>query len=135
VKSKAQQGFTLIELMVTVAVVGILAAIAYPSYTRYVVKTNRSAAESFMLGLANKQEQYRIDTRNYASDPAILLPTPPEVSKNYSITISNITGSTYTINAAPNASQLAGDPICKTLTLNQDGTKGITGTGMLSQCW
>lgn len=63
---KMQQGFSLIELMIAVAIAGILATIAYPSYTRYVTKSNRSAAESFIMTVSNKQEQYMLDARQYA---------------------------------------------------------------------
>ena len=55
---KDQRGFTLIELMVVVAIIGIVAAIAYPNYTQYTIRSNRSAAQSFILGVGNKQEQY-----------------------------------------------------------------------------
>jgi type IV pilus assembly protein PilE len=66
-------GFTLIELMIAVAVVGILAAIAYPSYTAYVVRANRSAAASFLFQLANKEAQYMLDARTYTGTSTDLL--------------------------------------------------------------
>src|SRR5688500_9870500 len=55
------RGFTLIELMVTVAIVAILAAIAYPSYTNYIVRSNRSAAQGYMLELSNLEQRYLLD--------------------------------------------------------------------------
>src|SRR4051794_20940580 len=80
-------GFTLIELIVTVAIVGLLAAIAYPSYIQYVVKTKRSAAETFMFELANKEEQYLLDKRQYTSTVTDLLAIPADVSTNYQLGI------------------------------------------------
>lgn len=135
------RGFTLIELMITVAVIGILAAVAYPSYTQYIVRANRSAAQSFITGLANKQSQYLLDARQYATTMTLLgyASIPTEVSKNYTVTIDPVdntaTPPTFTMKAVPVATQLARDTACGTLTIDQLGTKGITGTGTVEGCW
>lgn len=60
-------GFTLIELMITVAVIGILAAVAYPSYQQYVIRSNRATAQSFMMEAASRQQQYFLANRGYAT--------------------------------------------------------------------
>lgn len=62
------KGFTLIEVMITVAIVGILAAIAYPSYIDYVTKSGRAEGVAAVMEVANLQEQYYLDNRTYASD-------------------------------------------------------------------
>jgi type IV pilus assembly protein PilE len=139
---KIQRGVTLVELMIVVIIVGILAAIAYPSYIKYVTKSNRSAAESFLLTVANKQEQYMLDARNYVNDPGALstlnLTTPSEVSSHYTISVSadnSTTPPSYTITATPTGSQLTRDTDCANLTLNQAGAKGISGTSSVTNCW
>lgn len=60
-------GFTLLELVITVAIVGILAAIALPSYTQYVIRANRAQAKQFLEDIANRQEQYLLDQRGYTA--------------------------------------------------------------------
>ena len=130
----------MIELLITVVIVGILSAVAYPSYLQYVVKAKRSAAESFILEVASRQEQYNLDARQYASTLTILGVTsiPAEVSSSYTVTLAadnSAAPPTYTVTATPNASQLSQDAKCATLTINQSGTKGISGTGTVATCW
>lgn len=135
-----QRGFTLIELMITVAVVGILAAVAYPSYTQYIVRANRSAAQSFMFAVANKQEQYMLDARSYASSlVALNMTTPADVAAKYTITTTSDMATTppsYLVTATPQGSQASNDTKCGTLTLNQLGVKTKSGTASaVSDCW
>ena len=131
-------GFTLIELMITVAVMGVLAAIAYPSYMNYVARGNRSAAQSFMLEVTSRQERYLLDARQYAADFAPLGMTVPDtVSPNYSVTITNVTGPPpgYVVQAAPIGGQADNDANCGTLTIDGTGAKGASGPGGVANCW
>ena len=60
-----QMGFSLIELMIAVVIVGVLAAVAFPSYQNYIVKSNRAAAQAFMVDAASREKQYLLDARSY----------------------------------------------------------------------
>lgn len=130
-------GFTLIELMVTVAIIGILAAAAYPSYVQYVVRSNRAAADSFLLEVASMQERFLVDNRSYATSLAALGYTslPAAISPNYQITVTAVAGPPlgYVLTATPQGTQATNDTACGTLTLSSTGDKSISGTG--SSCW
>ncbi|WP_082926594.1 type IV pilin protein [Cupriavidus sp. D384] len=132
-------GFTLVELMVTVAIIGIIAAFVFPSYTSYVVRGNRAAAESYMLELASLQERFMVDNRAYAANlGALNAPaTPASVSANYQVTLTAIAAATppaYTITATPTGNQASRDTSCGTLSLNQAGDKTATGSAQAG-CW
>jgi type IV pilus assembly protein PilE len=151
-----QRGFTLIELMVVVAIVAILAAVAIPSYRNHVIRTNRAGAESFMTQIANKEEQIILDMRSYqgvannaafALQPAsggINLAVPVNVSSNYTLTVTatNVAGAapTYLITATP-IDPPQNDTMCQVLTLTNTGVKGVASNGSTAPtanaqvCW
>lgn len=123
-----QHGFTLIELMITVTVVGVLAAIAYPSYQNAMVKNRRASAQSFLSDVAQRQQQYLIDSRSFASSlSALNLTISPEVGSYYTVTfeVGTATLPVFTVTAAP----LTGSPQASdgALSLNSSGVKSPTG--------
>ncbi len=120
---KTKKGFSLVELLVAVAIMGILTAVAIPSYQSYVVKGNRAAVQSFMMDLANREKQYMLDARTYADFTALGVSAPADVDKHYTIAIVPVaTPPSFTITAAPLSSSSQHDD--GNLTLGSDGTKG-----------
>lgn len=123
-----KRGFTLIELMITVAIVGILAAIALPSYQNSVMKSRRADAKSSLMEFANIMERHATVNNSYLPNPAYT----PQHTEYYTISITSNTGSAYTLTAAPIGSQA--DDECGTLTLSSDGTR-TSGATDNSICW
>jgi type IV pilus assembly protein PilE len=102
-------GFTLLELMIVVVVIGILATIAYPNYQEFARRGHRSAAQSHMLDIAQRQQQYFTDARAYAATVTDLgITTPAEVSKFYTIAIVVDAGPPpgFTITATPKSGSI-----------------------------
>ena len=118
-------GFTLLELMIAVVVVAILAAVAYPSYQSYVGRAYRAEAHSALQRLANLQEQYFLDQRQYAADLTLL-----GESNNPAVTAAGryqiaaaVTAVGFTLTATALSSQASLDDGCPVLTLLANGVK------------
>jgi type IV pilus assembly protein PilE len=144
-----QKAFTLIELMVTVAIIGILASIAIPNYQDSVRKSRRADAKAALLGLANAMERRFTERNSYcdSADPSgtdtgcgtsaedtgapTIYTVAAQTQTYYTITISAATASSYTLSATPTGPQ-SGD-VCGTYTLTQTGAKAVDGTA--TNCW
>lgn len=135
-------GFTLIELMIAVAIVGILATIAAVSYSTQIQKSRRTDARSALLDLAGREEKLFSTTNAYGATPALLgygsstaAFTAVPVGNYYAVTVTvGAPPVSYLITATPTGSQ-ANDTTCTSLTLDQTGLQGATPAANAATCW
>ncbi|CAH0282452.1 Fimbrial protein [Pseudomonas sp. Bi70] len=136
---RAQAGFTLIEMMVVVAIIGILAAIAYPSYSEYVKRSNRTEGQALLSDAAARQERYLNQNNTYITSPddigklGMNLTNNKSATGKYVFSVSKVNSDGgYTLTA----NQQFNDSKCGNLTLNAKGIRGATASGAnVADCW
>lgn len=138
---KRSQGFTLIELMIVVAVIGILSAIVYPSYTEYIRRGHRADARAGLLQAQQWLERAATATGQYptAALPAALT-WASDTSKRYTIATTSATSTSYTLTATPKSPGPQASDKCGTYTLSNTGLRGANGktsgqSGYDTECW
>ena len=143
--ARRQAGFTLMELMVVIVIIGLLAAVALPSYQSYVRKANRAAGKSKLLEIAAKQESYFADNKKYTNDLSKLgyLGNTVGVDRDYKFVTSTSTSAVYVISAvsaAPNtsftltanaANTQSADSSCAQIQLDSTGNRSAS----TPECW
>ena len=142
-----QRGVTLLELMIVVVIIAIVASVAFPSYTQFILRAKRTAAKSIILQVADRQEQFFADNKQYATTMTALgFPADPfaidedggivAVSSSdriYSVSVANPGGTTtYTVQATPELS-MTRDSDCGKMAMTQTGVKSNSGSS--TKCW
>lgn len=123
---KSQKGFTLVELMIVVVIIGILASVGYPSYSNYVTRGKLVEATSGLSDGRVKMEQFYQDNKTYVDG------TCPAATANFSFACSNLSTTTYTITATGIPSSLA----AFSYTIDETNTKtSATPWGNGATCW
>lgn len=143
-----KKGFSLIELLIVVAIVGILAAVAFPSYRSYITKARRTDGQTSLLDLANRMERYYSQNHTYATATLGTASPTTDVLTNattpegwYTLSIAAQTASSYTLQATPQNAQGTEDTGCQSLTFNDLGEKGLASgpagspTETAAECW
>ncbi len=140
---RSASGFTLLELMIVVVVIGILASIAYPSYMESVRKARRADAQAALVGMAAAMERYMVNNNGSylgaaaaAGQPATFYAAqvPTEGGRaTYQLRVTTLTATNYVLTASPVNAQA--DDRCGNLTLNASGQQGRSGSAPLTDCW
>lgn len=141
------KGFSLIEILIVMVIVGILTSIAYPSYREYINRAHRTDGQAGLLDLASRLERYYSENNTYqtatiasggATDVLSSAITPEGW---YTLSISSATSTSYSLQATPIGTQGTSDKTCQSLTFNHLGIKGITAgpagspRGTVDDCW
>ena len=137
---RKHSGFTLIELMIVVAIAAILTAVAIPSYRQYVMQSHRSVAKSTLLEMASREDSFYTLNNSYPASATSLgystatVTVPDATSSYYQVSVVTGNASTYSLQAVPVGSQ--SNDSCGTYTLNNLGQQGNSGnTTSSADCW
>lgn len=129
------KGFTLIELVIALAILAIIIGIAVPAYTNQVTKTRRAEGKAVIMSAAQALERCYTRYSSYTDgNCGVSFPTNSE-NDWYVVTAPTLTATTYTLQAAPQNAQATNDTECANLGLTHTGSKSVSGSGSVDDCW
>lgn len=131
---KRQMGFTLIEVMIAVVIIGILAAIAFPSYREYILRGQRTEGVALLSEGAARQERFYAQNNTYANNVGLLNMNANSSNDLYTLSVDNATATTYTLSATA-INRQADDVKCGNFGLNEAGNRTVSGTRDVEFCW
>ena len=130
------QGFTLIEVLIALAIIAIVASIAFPAYQDQIRKTRRADGKALLTNMSQQLERCYTKFGNYNNAGCTVLNGNAQTSEDgfYTVTPAGIAATTYSLTAVPQGLQVS-DTICADLTLDQAGQQTYSGTGTVQECW
>jgi type IV pilus assembly protein PilE len=138
-KRNRQRGFTLIEVMIVIAVLGVIVAIAYPSYTEQVRKSRRAEGMGELLDLADRMERFYSDRGTYVGASLGTAATdiyPTTSAKGYyTLSIASQSATAFSVSAAPTSKGKQNEDKCGTFSLTSQGVKSVSNSTYLDECW
>ncbi|MCH9770162.1 MAG: type IV pilin protein [Gammaproteobacteria bacterium] len=130
------RGFSLLELMLSIAIVAMLVSIAYPVYHQHLVRMRRQHAKTALMQLAGRLEQYySLEGQYRKATPKVLGIKKIEQDLDYKLELNNLGFDHFKISAMPLASQAKNDAKCGTLSITETGRHDISGYGEVKACW
>lgn len=141
--AEREVGFTLVELVIVVLVIGILGSIAYPAYTDSVMRAKRAAARACLSNFATFMERYYTTNMRYDQDadgttvelPDLDCASAQNTGENYTYSLAAVAVNSFSLQAAPKGQQASRDTTCATLGLSNTGAKTASGSGGEAHCW
>lgn len=134
--SRFKKGFQLIEMLMVLAVIGILIAVSQPLYSHFFIHEKRLEAMAMLTKLALAMEEYHIEHNSYEQASLATLHFPEFIVKNnYQLFITNTTSDDYLLIVKALARQKESDEPCHILSLDAHAKKGVISSGQVDECW
>lgn len=132
-------GFTMIEVVIVIGILGIIVAVGYPSYLGYMEKTRRIEAKTLLSEVSGELQRFQTENNTFTDDLTELgYPSATVLSETglYSLAVSNATANSFLLTAAPVVGKAQeNDDDCGSFTVNSVGVKAVTGTAVAADCW